>query len=112
PAESPVMTDLTPAALAGRLAPWRDSPRWWLALSGGVDSMALLHLLARLRREAPGPWPPLTALHVHHGLSRHADGWRDYCRRACDQLGIELRVAAVTVTVAGEGVEAAARHAR
>lgn len=103
---------ISPATLATQLEPFRDRPRWWLALSGGLDSCALLHLLTVLRRDLPGPWPPLTALHVHHGLSPNADGWSGHCRRFCEGLGIDLVEERVVVVPTGEGVEAAARRAR
>ena len=41
-----------------------------VALSGGRDSMALLDVLARV---APELSIALSAAHVHHGLSAHAD---------------------------------------
>ncbi len=76
-----------------------------LGLSGGLDSMALLHLLtdagARLR-----------ALHVHHGLHPDADAWEQHCRRACEALGVPFVLARVQVTRDGDGLEAAARDAR
>ena len=46
-----------------------------VGLSGGVDSVVLLHLLRALRRRAGFR---LEALHVHHGLSPRADAWARY----------------------------------
>lgn len=43
-----------------------------VACSGGRDSMALLHVTARLAAAAGFE---VLALHVHHGLSTQADGW-------------------------------------
>ncbi len=103
---------ITAAVLAELLAPHRAAPRWWLALSGGVDSVALLHLLHELRRDQPGLWPALTALHVHHGLHSAADSWSDHCRELCIQLDIGFVEERVAVTAAGAGLEAAARSAR
>jgi len=79
-----------------------------VGLSGGCDSVLLLALLGRLG------WPAgLSAIHVHHGLSPHADAWAQFCHDYCRQLGIPLAVVRVSVDhSSGCGVEAAARDAR
>ncbi|MBN8770953.1 MAG: tRNA(Ile)-lysidine synthetase, partial [Thiobacillus sp.] len=56
------------ADVLGRHAP--PHARLTLALSGGLDSVALLHALLALRDLHPFE---LQAVHVHHGLSPHAD---------------------------------------
>ncbi|TBU98989.1 tRNA lysidine(34) synthetase TilS [Phytopseudomonas dryadis] len=95
--------------LLSRLAPWRDAPAWRVALSGGLDSSVLLHLLVQLsRREA---LPPLSAIHIHHGLQAAADGWADHCQRLCDELGVPLTMRRVRVAE-GASLERAARQAR
>jgi tRNA(Ile)-lysidine synthase len=80
------------------------------ALSGGVDSVVLLHVLARL---AAANGFRLEAMHVHHGLAADADRWAAFCTA----LGVRLGVAVGVVRVAvdrhgGSGIEAAARTAR
>lgn len=81
-----------------------------LALSGGLDSMVLLHLLLTLRGRHPFA---LGALHVHHGLSPHADAWADFCARRCAAVGVELAIHRATIARDDRaGIEAAARHAR
>lgn len=92
--------------LAPRLFP---SARLCLGYSGGLDSTVLLHLLAGLRRLLDFR---LTAVHVHHGLSPHADDWAAVCQTACDRLGVPLDVHRVRVVADGQGLEAAARAAR
>lgn len=93
------------AFLAARLAP--DAPLT-VGLSGGCDSVVLLHLLAGLKR--PGL---LQAIHVHHGLSPNADAWAAFCSEYCHRLGVPLTIRHVNVeTGSGLGLEAAARHAR
>lgn len=77
----------------------------WLALSGGLDSMVLLHLLHRNGYA-------FRALHVNHQLSANADSWQTHCEKACAALGIALSVCRVEVKLAGAGVEDAARQAR
>ena len=79
-----------------------------LGLSGGCDSVVLLHLLASL-----GLGQQLSAIHVHHGLSPNADAWADFCTKLCARLDIPLSVQSVTVNLkSGLGIEAAARQAR
>lgn len=99
------------AGVEARLDAHLDSgARITLALSGGLDSVVLLHCLARLagRRDFR-----LEALHVDHGLSPRAGEWAFFCRNLCDTLGIRLTVVEVAVNRGrGESLEAAARRAR
>lgn len=80
-----------------------------VGLSGGVDSVVLLHLMRAL---APGFGFRLGALHVHHGLSRNADDWSRFCASLCRRWRVPLTVRRVRVVRAGAGLEAAARAAR
>src|SRR5262245_52312069 len=75
-----------------------------VGLSGGIDSVVLLH---KLREHYP-----VTAVHVHHGLSPNADAWTDFCRRLCKRLDVPLAVHRVSVRKENKGLEAAAREAR
>ncbi len=79
-----------------------------VGLSGGIDSVVLLHVLVRGLH-----WPlaQLSAVHVNHGLSPDAQRWAGFCRRFCRRLGVSLQIAAVDV-VRGNSTEAAARIAR
>ncbi|MDO9221144.1 MAG: ATP-binding protein, partial [Thiobacillus sp.] len=65
------------AGLARHVAP---HARLTLALSGGVDSVVLLHALLALRVQHPFH---LNAVHIHHGLSAHADAWVGFCVEWC-----------------------------
>ena len=81
-----------------------------VALSGGVDSVVLLHLFAQLRQEYP---LNLTAVHIHHGISRHADEWAKTCTQLCNSMQIPLQIDRVTIALDTKmGLEAAARQAR
>jgi len=80
-----------------------------VGLSGGVDSVVLLH---RLRALAPRLGVRLGAVHVHHGLSPNADAWTAFCRKLCSDWGVPLAVRRVRVARGSAGTEAAARAAR
>ena len=80
-----------------------------VGLSGGVDSVVLLHVLRAL---APEFGFRLGALHVHHGLSRNADAWHRFCASLCRKWRVPLAVRRVKVARDGAGPEAAARAAR
>ncbi|MGA9666513.1 MAG: tRNA lysidine(34) synthetase TilS [Gallionella sp.] len=81
-----------------------------VGLSGGVDSVVLLHLLHKL--SARFSWQ-LSALHVHHGISPNADAWSDFCADLCAGLNISLHIERVDIAPLREhGIEAAARKLR
>lgn len=84
-----------------------DQPLW-VALSGGLDSCVLLHLLA----SQPALRERLSAIHVHHGLSANADRWASFCHKLCEESGIRLVCERITVDAHRHGVEQAARNAR
>lgn len=100
------MIAIDPAILQ-RLPP---SARLLVALSGGLDSTALLHWLSQ--------YPdidktPVHALHVRHGLHADAGQWSAQCREFCNAIGVPLDIISVDVARdAGDGLEAAARKAR
>jgi tRNA(Ile)-lysidine synthase len=97
--------------VAGRLARQLvPHARLTLALSGGLDSVVLLHAL----RAVPAPVPfSLDAVHIHHGLSPHADAWAAFCVRLCAEWNVPLAIHRVQVaTDDAAGIEAAARRER
>lgn len=103
-------TDLS-SMISDRLVRYVEpGQRMGVALSGGVDSVVLLHAMVALAKVL-GFEQPL-ACHVNHGLSPHAHEWEAFCRKLCDQLDVVLEVCRVNVTPVGEGLEAAARRAR
>ena len=95
-------------AAAGGVQPLRVG----VALSGGLDSVVLLHAVVALRATAAAPFM-LSAVHVHHGLSPNADAWSAFCSQLCSDWQVPLTTCRVEVPLAsGEGLEGAARRVR
>ncbi len=97
--------------VAGKLATLvPDGASILVGLSGGVDSVVLLHVLAQL---APRFSWKLSALHVHHGISPHADEWAAFCEKLCTRHDLPLHLEHVDIEPLRHlGVEAAARELR
>lgn len=85
-----------------------DDARVAIAFSGGVDSSVLLDAAVRVAGASR-----CIALHVHHGLSAHADAWLAHCEAFAQERGVAFDARRVEVSRdAGVSVEAAARDAR
>ncbi len=82
-----------------------------IGLSGGVDSVVLLHILSQL---APRFSWQFSALHVHHGISQNADVWVEFCTGLCASYLVPLTIEHVDITPLREqhGIEASARKLR
>ena len=80
-----------------------------IALSGGVDSKALLAALAAQRIAGLR----VRAVHVNHGIHPNAVQWAAHCRSLARGLKVPLEVLQTRVArLPGESLEAAARDAR
>lgn len=92
------MSQLSPDSLFKSIqAAFPDLPShtvFEVGLSGGLDSVVLLHLLHRMREFRRFD---LRAVHVHHGLSTNADSWAKFCQDYCQRLNVALRVYRVNV---------------
>ena len=81
-----------------------------VALSGGVDSVVLLHLLHQLQKTQNFT---LKASHVHHGLSKNADKWVKFCEKLCTKLSVPLDVHRIKLPQKKSlGIEGEARQLR
>ncbi len=89
------------------IAKLKTYPKLWVGLSGGVDSIVLLHALSQhLDIKAK-----LNAIHVHHGLSKNASQWQNFCEDFCKKLNIPIKIDQVHLKV-NSNIEAHARQAR
>jgi len=110
PGREPVGGSLGPRrwaqiARAVGLAP--DAPVL-VALSGGADSVYLLHLVA-----ASKPRPPLVAVHVDHGLrGEESKEDAEFCARLAASLGVPFVRRRIEFASEGGSLEARARTAR
>jgi len=95
--------------------PWIEgksrSKRWLVGVSGGADSVALLHLLAELG------FSNLVVCHLDHRLrGRASTGDAQFVQRLADRLELKCEIGRVDVrermVQRGESMETAARNAR
>lgn len=87
--------------------------RLWVALSGGLDSTLLLHLVVQCH----GMSGSVRVVHVNHQLQPNASETESFCRKLCARLGVPLTVRSVEVLCgrgsgSSGGLEQAARKAR
>ncbi len=81
-----------------------------IALSGGIDSVVLLHILAALSRPMRFM---LSAVHVNHGISNSANLWSKFCCNLCHAYDIPIYVAYLQIKKeTGLSLEAVAREER
>lgn len=83
------------------------------ALSGGADSVALVHALALA---APRMGFRVIAAHLDHGLRPDSGQDAEFCVELCERLGVSLHVGSADVRLRacrdGQGLESAAREER
>ena len=81
-----------------------------IGLSGGVDSIVLLHILKTISTYKNFK---LSAIHVNHGISFDAKNWELFCQEQCNLMDIQLNIYQSKVTKnGGDSLENNARIAR
>lgn len=85
--------------------------RWLIGVSGGLDSMALMHLL----KEAS--FREVVVCHLNHGLrGRESAADARFVKRAAEKLGFSVEIAKIQLRKemadGGESLETAGRNAR
>jgi len=104
------LIDLVDKAFVSLLKSHKKIKSMTVALSGGVDSVVLLHLLHQLQKTHHFT---LKASHVHHGLSKNADKWVKFCEKLCAKLSISLDVNYIQLPQKKSlGIEGEARRLR
>lgn len=85
-----------------------------VALSGGVDSVVLLHLCKTYLESLDSNQSiPVEAIYVNHGISENAQDWQKFCEQLCLSLTIPFKTKRVNVQPkARQSLEALARDAR
>lgn len=68
----------------------QSDKHWVIALSGGLDSSALLHACHRYLSQ--NPVRQLRAMHIDHQLQDQSCHWAEFCIDSCEALGIECSV--------------------
>lgn len=101
------MPELTAQHILHTIAPTERS-EVVLALSGGLDSMVLLHLLVAARKLCSFQ---LSAVYINHGISDSAAQWGEFCQQQCKVADVAFTQ--VTVQLCGQAnLENNARQAR
>lgn len=98
-------------SVCSHLAGCGPSRRALIGLSGGVDSMVLLHACS-LIKESHLLEVDFLAVHVNHGLSQEADDWEEHCRLACLSYGIPFASESLSLSTDMPNLEAVARESR
>ena len=88
----------------------KQADQVWVALSGGVDSIALLHIAYSAYKL--GWIQALQAIHIHHGLQKNANKWASFCQTYCQTLKINCVIQKITLTDLQRNIEQQARVER
>ncbi len=84
----------------------KETRRWVVGLSGGLDSIVLLHLAARSI-----PADQLLVVNIDHQLQQQSSQWAVFCEKQAASLNLPFQCLKVSVDVSAS-IERAARNAR
>ena len=105
------LSQLLAGLIADEQSTVQTTPRFVVALSGGADSVVLLHLLAQYKLHHPNV--VVLAHNVNHGLSVNGASWADFCGVLCEQLQVPLLTSKVIIKQQTRtSLEALAREVR
>lgn len=77
-----------------------------IGLSGGIDSVVLLHILSQTKIK-------LNAIHIDHGISECSGKWAEFCSDLCKSLNVPLHISQHKISKSGgESLENNARQVR
>ncbi len=94
--------------LAARLLDWPKPSRYVALVSGGCDSVVLMHALAAIRSRLPAP---VVVLHFDHGLSDQSGDWERFVESRALSLDLPFFSEKLELE-SGPGAETRAREAR
>lgn len=80
-----------------------------VGVSGGIDSMVLLHWISQNLDKFS---VPIKVMHINHKLHPDSDKWANFVKMTCDNLNLPVEIKDVVVSNYGKNVEFAARTAR
>lgn len=83
-----------------------------VGLSGGADSVTLLHLLVE-HLSSINSSITISAVYIHHGLNQRADDWGIFCQKYCQNLNVDFYIEKVKLNLGPRvSIEAEAREKR
>lgn len=86
-----------------------QSKKCAIGVSGGKDSMALLHWLATNSSMLNKIF---SVIHVDHGIHPDSSNWANFVKEQCKELNLNCQVIKVSLRGLGNNLEYAARRAR
>lgn len=87
----------------------KDSKKCLIGVSGGVDSMVLLHWVSQNIKNINAR---VEVMHINHNIHANSADWANLVKITCANLGLKCTVKSVSVSNYGKNLEYAARQAR
>lgn len=87
----------------------KDSKKCLVGVSGGIDSMVLLHWISQNKKHFNCE---IEVMHINHGLHPNSHDWANTVKMTCANIGLHCVVKSVDCKSFGKNVEYAARQAR